>query len=78
MPACNILVAGADAAVCTVAGQALARAGYEVRTAGTASKLSNSLQLRDVGLDAMGRATAGWHHCCAQQARSAPCIRPTT
>ncbi len=39
MPSGNILVADDDAAIRTVVGQALTRAGYEVRTTGAASTL---------------------------------------
>ena len=39
MPTGNILVAEDDAAIRTVLNQALARAGYEVRTTGQAATL---------------------------------------
>ncbi|MBA4335131.1 MAG: nitrogen regulation protein NR(I), partial [Methylobacterium sp.] len=39
MPTGNILVADDDAAIRTVLNQALARAGYEVRTTGQAATL---------------------------------------
>jgi len=44
MPSGNILVADDDAAIRTVVGQALTRAGYEVRTTGTASTLWRWIQ----------------------------------
>ena len=44
MPSGNILVADDDAAIRTVVGQALTRAGYEVRTTGAASTLWRWIQ----------------------------------
>ncbi len=44
MPSGNILVADDDAAIRTVVGQALTRAGYEVRTTGSASTLWRWIQ----------------------------------
>ena len=44
MPTGNILVADDDAAIRTVVGQALTRAGYEVRTTGAASTLWRWIQ----------------------------------
>ena len=44
MPTGNILVADDDAAIRTVVGQALTRAGYEVRTTGAAATLWRWIQ----------------------------------
>ena len=44
MPSGNILVADDDAAIRTVVGQALTRAGYEVRTTGAAATLWRWIQ----------------------------------
>src|SRR6202022_1394070 len=47
MPAGQILVADDDAAIRTVLNQALSRAGYEVRTTGTAAALWRWVQAGD-------------------------------